>query len=151
MSTFQTIPVYLTSKSGSNLSNTPLILIGYAPCVDPIAPLDANLVPSNSGSSYTESDVVENLSIRLARHSIFSLQMDWCGPSGPRTSYMTPVQSDAMIPISRNSHSDIHMFYQNFQASKLLIRHILWEAFQCCFKYNLHYWQCTDRASSCHY
>ena len=109
----KTIPVYLTSKSGSNLSNTPLILIGYAPCVDPIAPLDANLVPSNSGSSYTESDVVENLSIRLARHSIFSLQMDWCGPSGPRTSYMTPVQSDAMIPISRNSHSDIQMFYQN--------------------------------------
>ena len=115
MLTVQTMPVYSTSRSGSNLNNASPFLIGYAPCMDPIAPLNSNLVPSNSGLSYTESDVVEDLSIRLATQSVFPLQMDWCGPSGPSTSYMTPVQSDVMIPISINSHSDIQMFYQNFQ------------------------------------
>ena len=41
--------------------------------------------------------------------------MDWCGPTGPSTSYMAPVQSDPMIPISRNPHSDIQRFYQDFR------------------------------------
>ena len=41
--------------------------------------------------------------------------MDWCGPSGPSTSYIAPVQSDPMIPISRNPCPDIQRFYQDFR------------------------------------
>ena len=40
--------------------------------------------------------------------------MDWYGPTGPSTSYIAPVQSDPMIPISRNPYSDIQRFYQDF-------------------------------------
>ena len=41
--------------------------------------------------------------------------MDWYGPTGPSTSYIAPVQPDPMIPISRNPHSDIQRFYQDFR------------------------------------
>ena len=115
MSTVHTMPVYSTSRSGSSLNNASPFITGYASFADPIAPLDSNLVPSNSGPSHTESDVVEDLSIRLTTQSIFPLQMDWCRPSGPSTSYIAPVQSDPMIPISRNPHSDIQRFYQDFR------------------------------------
>ena len=41
--------------------------------------------------------------------------MDWCRPPGPSTSYMAPVQSDPMISISSNPHSDIQRFFQDFR------------------------------------
>ena len=41
--------------------------------------------------------------------------MDWCGPLGPSTSYMAPVQSNSMISISSNPHSDIQRFFQDFR------------------------------------
>ena len=114
MLTVQTMLVYSTSRSGSSLNNASPFITGYASFVDPI-PLDLNLVPSNSGPSHTESDAAEDLSIRSTTQSVFPSQMDWCGPSGPSTSYIPPVQSDPMIPISRNPHSDILRFYQDFR------------------------------------
>ena len=114
MSTVQTMPVYSTSRSGSSLSNASPFITGHASFVDPNTPFDSNLVPSNFGPSYTESDV-EDLSITLTAQSVFPSQMDWCRPLGPSTFYITPVQSDPMIPISRNSHSDIQRFYQDFR------------------------------------
>ena len=71
MWTVQTMPVYSTSRSGSNLNNVSPFITGYASFADSIAPLDSNLVPSNSGPSHTESDVVEDLSIRLTTQSVF--------------------------------------------------------------------------------
>ena len=115
MSTVQTMPVYLTSRSGSSLSNASPFISGYSSFANPIVPFDSNLVPSNSGPSYTESDVAKDLSIRLTTQSVFPPQMDWCGPSGPSTSYIAPVQSDPMIPISRNPYSCIQRFYQDFR------------------------------------
>ena len=41
--------------------------------------------------------------------------MDWCGPPGPSTSYMAPIQSDPMISISNNPHSSIQRFFQDFR------------------------------------
>ena len=41
--------------------------------------------------------------------------MDWCGPPGPSTSYMAPVQSDFMISTSSNPHSSIQRFFQDFR------------------------------------
>ena len=115
MSTVQTMPVYSTSRSGSSLNNAFPFISGYSSFADSIAPFDSNLVPSNSGLSYTEPNVVKHLSIRLTTQSVFPSQMDWCRPSGPSTSYIAPVQSDPMIPISRNSHFDIQRFYQDFR------------------------------------
>ena len=115
MLTVQTMPVYSTSRSGSSLKIAFPFMSGYSSFVDSTAPPDPNLVPSNSGPSYTESDVVEDLSTRLTTQSVFPSRMDWCGPSGPSTSYIAPVQSDPMIPISRNSHFDIQRFYQDFR------------------------------------
>ena len=115
MSTVQTVPVYLTSRSGSNLNNVSSFTSGYSSLANPIAPFDSNLIPSNSGPSYTESDVVEDLSFRSTTQSVFPPQMDWCGPSRPSTSYITPVQSDPMISTSRNPYSDIQRFYQDFR------------------------------------
>ena len=115
MLTVQTMPIYLTSRSGSSLSNASPFISGYSSFANPIAPFDLNLVPSNSGLSYTEPDVAEDLSIRSTTESVFTSQMDWCGPSGPSTSYIAPVQSDPMIPISRNLYSDIQRFYQDFR------------------------------------
>ena len=115
MSTVQTMPVYLTSRSGSSLDSASPFITGYASFADSIAPPDLSLIPSNSGPSHTESDVVEDLSIRLTTQSVFPPRMDWYGPTGPSTSYMAPIQSDPMIPISRNPHSDIQRFYQDFR------------------------------------
>ena len=112
MSTVQIVPVYLTSKSGSNLKNAPPFTSGYSSFANPITPFDSNLIPSNSGPLYTESDV-EDLSFRSTTQSVFP-QMDWCGPSRPNTSYIAPVQSDPMISTSRNPYSDIQRFYQDF-------------------------------------
>ena len=115
MLTVQTMPVYSTSRSGSSLSNAFPFISGYSSFANSLAPFDSNLVPSNSGPSYTESDVAEDLSIRLTTQSVFPSQMDWCGPLGPSTSYIAPVQSDPMISISRNPYSNIQRFYQDFR------------------------------------
>ena len=115
MLTVQTVPVYLTSRSGSNLNNVSPFISGYSSLANPIAPFDSNLIPSNSGPLYTESDVVEDLSFRSTTQSVFLPQMDWCGPLRPSTSYIAPVQSDPMISTSRNPYSDIQRFYQDFR------------------------------------
>ena len=94
MSAVQTMPVHSTSKSGSSFSHTSPYISGYSSFVDSIAPFDSNLVSSNFGLSYTESDVVEDLSIRSTTQSAFPSCMDWCGPSRPSTSYTAPIQSD---------------------------------------------------------
>ena len=115
MLTVQTMPLYSTSRSGSSLDSVSPFITGYASFADSIAPPDSSLIPSNSGPSHTESDVVEDLSIRSTTQSVFPPWMDWYGPTGPSTSYMAPIQSDPMIPISRNPHSDIQRFYQDFR------------------------------------
>ena len=115
MSTVQTVPVYLTARSGSSLSNAFPFTPGYSSLANSIASFDLNLVPSNSGSSYIESDVPKDLSIRSTTQPVFPTQMDWCGSLGSSTSYIAPVQSDPTISISRNPHSDIQRFYQDFR------------------------------------
>ena len=115
MLTIQTVPVYLTSRSGSSLNNASPFISGYSSFANPLAPFDLNLVPSNSGPSYTESDVVEDLSIRSTTQSVFPPQMDWCRPSRPSTSYIAPAQTDPMISTSRSPYSDIQRFYQDFR------------------------------------
>ena len=115
MSAVQTMPVYLTSTSGSSLNNAPPFITGYSSFADSIAPLDLSLVPSNSGLSHTKSDVVEDLSVRSTTQSVFPSQMDWCGPLKPSTPYTAPIQSDLIISTSRNPHSDIQRFYQDFR------------------------------------
>ena len=76
MLTIQTVPVYSTSRSGSNLNNVSPFTSQYSSLANPIAQFDSNLVPSNSSSSYIESDVVEDLSIRLTTQPVFPTQMD---------------------------------------------------------------------------
>ena len=115
MSAVQTMPIYSTSRSGSSLSNMSPFITGYSSFADSIAPFDLILVSSNFGPSHTEPDVVEDLLIRLTTQSAFPSCMDWCGPSGPSISYTAPIQSDPTIPTSRNSHSDIQRFYQDFR------------------------------------
>ena len=115
MSTVQTMPVYSTSRSGSSLDSASPFITGYAPFADSIAPADSSLVLSNSGPSHTESDVVEDLSNSLTTQSVFLPQMDWYGLTGSSTPYIAPVQSDPIIPISRNPHCDIQRFYQDFR------------------------------------
>ena len=41
-----------------------LFTFGYSSSASPMMPFDSNLVPSSSSPSYTESNVVENLSVR---------------------------------------------------------------------------------------
>ena len=54
---------------------------------------------------------------RLGQQHSLSFHHEWIGMGlqGPVTSYMSPVQSDPMISISRNPHSDIQRFYQDFR------------------------------------
>ena len=115
MLTVQTMTVYSTSRSGSSLDSASPFITGYALFADSIALPDSSLIPSNSGLSQTESDVVEDLLIRSTTQSVFPSQMDWYGPTGPSTSYTAPFQSDPMIPISRDPRSDIQRFYQDFR------------------------------------
>ena len=103
------------ARSSSSLSNVSSFISGYSSFANPIASFDLHLVPSNSGLLYTESGAVKDLSIRSTTQSVFPPQMDWCGPPGPSTSYMVPVQSDPMISISSNPHSDIQRFFQDFR------------------------------------
>ena len=115
MSTVQTRPVYLTARSGSSLSSVSPIIPGYSSFTNPMVSFDSNLVPSNSGLLHTESSVAKDLSLRSTTQSVFPPWMDWCGPPGPSTSYMAPIQSDPMISISSNPHSGIQRFFQDFR------------------------------------
>ena len=115
MLTIQTRPVYSTARSDSSLSIVSPFIIGYSPSANPMASLDSNLIPSSSGPLYTESSVVEDLSVRLMAQSILPLQIDRYGPSEPSTSYMVPVQSDFMISTSSNPQSSIQTFFQDFR------------------------------------
>ena len=115
MSTVQTRPVYSTARSGSSLSSASPFIPGYSLSANPMVSFDSNLVPSNSGLLHTESSVVTDLSLRLTTQSVFPPQMNWCGPSGPSTSYMAPIQSDTMISISSNPHSGIQRLFQDFR------------------------------------
>ena len=115
MSTVQTRPVYSTARSDSSLSSTSPSIFGYSSSANPMVSFDSNLVPSNSGLLHTESSVVKDLSIRLTTQSVFLLQIDWCGPPGPSTSYIAPVQPDFMISTSSNPHSSIQRFFQEFR------------------------------------
>ena len=92
-----------------------LLYYGYPSPVNPMVSLDLTPVPSSSGPLHTESSVVKDLSIRSTTQSILPLQIDWCGPPGPSTSYMAPVQSDFMISTSSNPHSSVQRFVQDFR------------------------------------
>ena len=115
MSSAQTRPVYSTARFGGSLSNVSPFMYGYSSPVNPMVSFDSNLVPPNSGLLHTESSVVKDLSIRLTTQSILPPWIDWCGPLGPSTSYMAPVQSDFMISTSSNPHSSIQRFFQDFR------------------------------------
>ena len=64
MSTIQTRPAYSTARSDSSLSSASSFTFGYSSSTSPMVSIDSNAIPSNSGSFYTESSVVEDLSVR---------------------------------------------------------------------------------------
>ena len=115
MSTIQTRPVYLTARSDSSLSSVSSFLIGYSPFANPMATPNLNLIPSSSGSFYTESSIVKDLSVRSTAHFVLPTQIDWYGPSGPSTLYMVPAQSNFMTSTSSNAQSGIQRFFQEFR------------------------------------
>ena len=115
MSTIQTRPAYSTARSDSSLSSASSFLIGYSLVVNPMATPNSNLIPSSSGSFYTESSVVEDLSVRLTAQFVPPPQIDWYGPSRPSTSYMVPAQSNYMTSTSSYPQSGIQRFFQEFK------------------------------------
>ena len=128
MSTVQTRPVYSTARFGSSLSSASPFIPGYSSYANPMVSFDSNLVPSNSGLLHTESSVVKDFSIRSTTQSVPLPRIDWCGPPGPSTSYMAPVQSDSMISISSNPHSGIQKFFQDFRFLDYTLDSFFWEA-----------------------
>ena len=70
MLTIQTRPVYSTASFGSSLSSASSFTPGWSSSANPMMSLDSTLVPSSSGHLYTESSVVEDLSIRSTTQSI---------------------------------------------------------------------------------
>ena len=97
MSVVQTMPVYSISRSCSNLSSASSFVTGNFSFVDSIAPFDLSLTPSSFGPLHIDSSVIEDLLIRSTTQSVFALQMDWCGPPGPSTSYTAPIPSGSMV------------------------------------------------------
>ena len=83
MLTIQTRPVYSTARSDSSLSIVSPFIIGYSPSTNHMASFDLNLIPSSSGPLYTESSVVEDLSVRLTAQSVLPPQLTRYGPSSP--------------------------------------------------------------------
>ena len=112
MLTIQTRPVYSTARSDSSLSSASPFIVGHSPSTNPMASFDSNLVPSSSGPLYTESSVIEDLSVRSTAQSILPLQIDWYRPSGPSTSYMVPALSNFMTSTSGSPQSSIQRFFQ---------------------------------------
>ena len=121
MLTFQTSPVYLTARFGGSLSSASSFTPGWSSSANPMVSVDSNLVPSSSGQLHTESSVVTDLSLRSSTQSVFPPQVNWCRPPGPSTSFMAPIQSNAMISISSNPHSGIQRFF--FKTSGCQIIH----------------------------
>ena len=117
MSSIQMRPAYSSTRFDSSLSSTSSFLIGYAPysSINPTLSSDSNPIPSNSSSFYTESRVVQDLSVRLTTQLVLPLQIDWYGPSRPSTSYMVSTQSSLMTSTSRNSQSGVQRFFQEFR------------------------------------
>ena len=115
MSTIQTRPAYSAARSDSSLSSASSFTFGYSSSTSPMVSFDSNPIPSNSGSFYTESSVVKDLSVRLTAQSVRTSQIDWYGPSRPSTLYMVPVQSNYMTSISSNPQSGIQRFFQEFR------------------------------------
>ena len=115
ISTIQTRPAYSSARFDSSLSSVSSFLIGYSPVVNPMATPNSNLIPSSSGSFYTESSVVENLSVRLRAQFVPPLQINWYGPSRPSTLYMVPAQSNFMTSTSSNPQSGVQRFFQEFR------------------------------------
>ena len=115
MSSIQMRPIYSTARSDSSLSSASSFLIGYAPSSSPMVSFNSNLIPSTSGSLYTESRVVQDLTIRSTAQSVLPLQIDWYGHSRPSTLYMVPTQSDYMTSISSNPQSGVQRFFWEFR------------------------------------
>ena len=115
ISTIQTRPAYSTARSDSSLSSAFSFTFGHSLSASPMMSPDSNSIPSNSGSSYTESSAAEDLSVRLTAQSILPLQIDWYGPSRSSTSYMVSTQSNFMTSTSSNPQSGIQKFFQEFR------------------------------------
>ena len=115
ISTIQTRPAYSTARSDSSLSSASSHTFGYSSSASPMMSFDSNLIPSNSGSFYNESSVVEDLSIRSTAQTVLPLQIDWYGPSRPSTSYMVSTQSNFMTSTSSNPQSGVQRFFQEFR------------------------------------
>ena len=115
ISTIQTRPAYSSARFDSSLSSASSFLIGYSPVVNPMATPNSNLIPPSSSPFYTESSVVENLSVRSTAQSVLPLQIDWYGPSRPSTAYVVPAQSNYMTSISSNPQSGVQRFFQEFR------------------------------------
>ena len=115
ISTIQTRPAYSTARSDSSLSSASSFTFGYSSSASPMMSFVSNLIPSSSGSFYTESSVVEDLSVRLTAQSVLPLQIDWYGPSRPSTSYMVPAQSNFTTSTSSYPQSGVQRFFQEFR------------------------------------
>ena len=111
--TIQTRPAYSSARFDSSSASS--FLIGYSPVVNPMATPTSNLIPSSSGSFYTESSVVKDLSVRSTAQFVLPLQIDWYGPSRPSTLYMVPAQSNYMTSTSSNPQSGVQRFFQEFR------------------------------------
>ena len=115
MSSIQMRPIYSTARSDSSLSSASSFLIGYAPSSSPMVSFNSNLIPSTSGSLYTESCVIQDLTIRSTAQSVLPPQIDWYGPSRPSTSYMVSAQSNFMTSTSSNPQSGVQRFFREFR------------------------------------
>ena len=117
ISSIQTRPAYSSARFDSSLSSTSSFLIGYAPSsnTNPMLSFGLNSIHSNSNSLYSESHVVQDLSVRLTTQFVPPLQIDWYGPSRPSTLYMVSTQSNLMTSTSSNSQSGVQRFFQEFR------------------------------------
>ena len=115
MSTIQTRPAYSSARSDSSLSSVSSFTFGYSSSTSPMVSFDSTPIPSNSDSFYTESSVVEDLSIRSTAQTVLPLQIDWYGPSRPSTLYMVSTHSNFMTSTSSNPQSGIQRFFQEFR------------------------------------
>ena len=106
-----------SARFDSSLSSTSSFLMWYVPSsnTNPMLSFGLNPIPSNSSSLYTESHVVQDLSVRLTTQFVPPLQIDWYGSSRPSTSYMVSTQSNLMTSTSNNSQSGAQRFFQEFR------------------------------------
>ena len=117
ISAIQMRPAYSSAQFDSSLSSASSFPIGYAPysSINSTLSFDSNPIPSNSRSFFTESCVVQDLSVRLTAQSVLPPQIDWYGPSRPSTSYMVSTQSNCMTSISSNPQSCVQRFFREFR------------------------------------